>query len=88
MPQKPAIFLDRDNTLIHDDGYIFEIEKFAWITGAVAALRRFHQAKLSILGHSAVILKMRPEQQASWMAKFDMKISHCVAEIGINRNGM
>ena len=36
MPQKPAIFLDRDNTLIHDDGYIFEIEKFAWITGAVA----------------------------------------------------
>ena len=38
MPQKPAIFLDRDNTLILDDGYIFEIEKFAWITGAVAAL--------------------------------------------------
>ena len=31
MPQKPAIFLDRDNTLIRDDGYIFEIEKFAWI---------------------------------------------------------
>ncbi len=23
MPQKPAIFLDRDNTLIRDDGYIF-----------------------------------------------------------------
>ena len=41
MPQKPAIFLDRDNTLIRDDGYIFEIEKFTWITGAVAALKRF-----------------------------------------------
>ena len=40
MPQKPAIFLDRDNTLIRDDGYIFEIEKFTWITGAVAALKR------------------------------------------------
>ena len=48
MPQKPAIFLDRDNTLIRDDGYIFEIEKFAWITGAVAALKRFHQAGLPV----------------------------------------
>ena len=48
MPQKPAIFLDRDNTLIHDDGYIFEIEKFSWITGAVAALRRFHEAELPV----------------------------------------
>ena len=48
MPQKPAIFLDRDNTLIRDDGYIFEIEKFTWITGAVAALKRFHQAGLPV----------------------------------------
>ena len=48
MPQKPAIFLDRDNTLIRDDGYIFEIEKFAWINGAAAALKRFHQAGLPV----------------------------------------
>ena len=48
MPQKPAIFLDRDNTLIRDDGYIFKIEKFAWITGAVAALKRFNQAGLPV----------------------------------------
>ena len=48
MPQKPAIFLDRDNTLIRDDGYTFEIEKFAWINSAVAALKRFHQAGLSV----------------------------------------
>ena len=48
MLQKPAIFLDRDNTLIHDDGYIFEIEKFAWINGAVAALKRFHEANIPV----------------------------------------
>ena len=48
MPRKPAIFLDRDNTLIHDDGYIFEVEKFVWITGAAAALKRFHQAGLPV----------------------------------------
>lgn len=48
MSRKPAIFIDRDNTLIHDDGYIFEIEKFAWINGATAALKRFHNAKISV----------------------------------------
>ena len=48
MFQKPAIFLDRDNTLIHDDGYIFEIEKFAWINGATAALKRFHEANIPV----------------------------------------
>ena len=48
MLQKPAIFLDRDNTLIHDDGYIFEIEKFAWINGATAALKRFNEANIPV----------------------------------------
>ena len=48
MLQKPAIFLDRDNTLIHDDGYIFEIEKLTWVNGATAALRRFHEANIPV----------------------------------------
>jgi len=48
MLRKPAIFLDRDNTLIHDDGYVFEIEKFAWINGATAALKRFHEANIPV----------------------------------------
>ena len=48
MPDKPAIFLDRDNTLIHDDGYIFEIDKFSWINGASAALKRFHDANIPV----------------------------------------
>ena len=48
MPRKPAIFLDRDDTLIHDHGYIFEIEKFTWIDGAGAALKRFHDANIPV----------------------------------------
>ena len=48
MLKKPAIFLDRDNTLVHDDGYIYEIEKFAWINGATAALKRFHEANIPV----------------------------------------
>ncbi len=45
---EPAIFLDRDNTLIHDDGYVFEIEKFAWVDGAIAALKRFRVANIPV----------------------------------------
>ena len=48
MPLKPAIFLDRDNTLIHDDGYVFQIEKFTWINGATDALKRFHDANIPV----------------------------------------
>ena len=48
MMKKPAIFLDRDNTLIQDNGYIFEVEKFAWINGAAAALKRFHEANIPV----------------------------------------
>jgi D-glycero-D-manno-heptose 1,7-bisphosphate phosphatase len=45
---KPAIFLDRDNTLVRDDGYVFEIEKFVWINGAADALKRFHEANIPV----------------------------------------
>ncbi len=48
MLKKPAIFLDRDNTLIHDGGYVFEIDKFSWINGAAAALKRFHEANIQV----------------------------------------
>jgi D-glycero-D-manno-heptose 1,7-bisphosphate phosphatase len=48
MPLKPAIFLDRDNTLIHDDGYVFQIEKFTWINGATDALKRFYDANVPV----------------------------------------
>jgi len=48
MPRKPAIFLDRDNTLIRDEGYIHQVEKFAWINGATAALKRFYNANIPV----------------------------------------
>ena len=48
MQSTPAVFLDRDETLIHDAGYIHQIEKFAWINGAAAALKRFHDANIPV----------------------------------------
>jgi D-glycero-D-manno-heptose 1,7-bisphosphate phosphatase len=47
-PTIPGIFLDRDNTLIVDRGYTHRVEDFAWIPGATAALKRFHDAGLPL----------------------------------------
>jgi D-glycero-D-manno-heptose 1,7-bisphosphate phosphatase len=46
---KPAIFFDRDGTLVQDRGYTYRVEDFAWIRGAPRAMKRFHEAGLDIL---------------------------------------
>lgn len=45
---QPAIFLDRDNTLVVDTGYIHKCDDFCWIEEAPEALRLFHRAGLPI----------------------------------------
>jgi len=48
MKQKAAIFLDRDETLNQDSGYVCNTEEFKWMPGAPKALKRFHDAGLQV----------------------------------------
>ena len=38
---KPAIFFDRDGVLNVDVGYLYKIEDFQWIDGAIEAIKYF-----------------------------------------------
>jgi D-glycero-D-manno-heptose 1,7-bisphosphate phosphatase len=42
--RKPAIFLDRDGVINHDQGYLYRLEDFIWIAGAIATIRYFNTA--------------------------------------------
>ena len=43
-----AVFLDRDDTLIHDTGYMYKPEEFAWRDGAPDSLRLFKRLGLPV----------------------------------------
>ena len=48
-PRRPAVFLDRDGTLIEDTGFIKDPALVKLLPGAAQAVRRFNQAGLAVV---------------------------------------
>jgi D-glycero-D-manno-heptose 1,7-bisphosphate phosphatase len=44
MTARPAVFLDRDGTMIHDVGYLRRLEDLRWFTSTVDAIRLLNRA--------------------------------------------
>ena len=49
VPRSPAVFLDRDGTIIQDKGYMHKIEELEFIPGAIEALQRLSASRFKII---------------------------------------
>ena len=47
--RKPAVFLDRDDTLVIDTGYIDHPDKVVLVQGAAEAVRRLRQRGFEVI---------------------------------------
>lgn len=85
---KPAVFLDRDGTLVEEVDYLVSPERLQLIPGAVAALRRLNEAGIPVVlvtNQSMVARGMASEGQ---LAAIHERLSSLLQDEGAHLDGI
>lgn len=82
MALRPAVFLDRDDTLIRDKGYMHRKEDLVWLPGAIAAVRAINDAQ-----HLAIVVTNQSGIGRGLFTEADMHAFHAAMQADLAAAG-
>lgn len=79
---QPAVFLDRDGTINVEKNYLYRIEDWEWIPGAVAAIRAINRA-----GYLVVVVSNQAGVARGLYSEEDVRLLHAFVDAELASEG-
>lgn len=78
----PAVFLDRDGTINVEKNYLYRIEDWEWIPGAIEAIKLINQ-----MGYLAIVVTNQAGVARGYYSQEDVKLLHEKVNEILHRHG-